>query len=386
MGKDLLFINGCVLLKDFVFHNCDVAVRNGKISEIGSLVPKSEEIIDLKGRYLIPGLIDTHLHGAVGESFLNTTMEGIRKIAVFEAEQGVTAITPTISSATDERTEAAINTVCSVIKTETNGAKITGINLEGPFLSKNRRGGHSSKMLQTPSVEKLKKFIAVSEGNIKILTLAPELENSAETIEYARKENLVVGIGHSDGNYITAIEAIERGATISTHTFNAMPPLLHREPGILGAVLTDDRVTCEMICDLVHLHDSILRLIYRAKGDDKINIISDSMYAAGLPDGEYYKEGQVRYVKNSVSMLENGTISGSTKTIMKGVRNLVDLGIPLESAVKMSSFNPACTLGIQNLNGSISVGNWGDLVILDKNLAVIATFINGLQNYKGGIL
>ncbi|MEE0409373.1 MAG: amidohydrolase family protein, partial [Clostridia bacterium] len=201
-------------------------------------------------------------------------------------------------------------------------------------------------------------------------------------IRYAKSKGLVVSMGHTDSDYETATAAIDAGATQLTHTFNAMRPINHREPGILGAVFENDDVKCEVICDYIHLHPAIIKMIYKIKGADKINMISDSGTAAGLDISEFEVNGVKRYIKDGVVRLADGTIAGSARTLLDGVKNLVSSGIPLEDVSKMASLNPAKTLGLDDEIGSISVGKFADLVVLDKDLNVCKTFINGKCEYE----
>jgi N-acetylglucosamine-6-phosphate deacetylase len=203
-----------------------------------------------------------------------------------------------------------------------------------------------------------------------------------ETIRFAVDNGIVVELGHTGADYDTAIAAIDAGATVSTHTFNGMIGLNHRSPGVLGAVLTDDRVHCEVMGDFGHVAPAIVKLIYRAKGDDRVNFVSDSTAMAGYPDGRYEVEGGVNIIENGLSRLENGTINGSAATVLLGVQNARKIDIPLESAVKMASYNPAVSLGIDNECGSIAVGKRADLFVADENIRPLATYVGGQKVFS----
>ena len=231
-------------------------------------------------------------------------------------------------------------------------------------------------------LKKLDKMIEAGDGMLKLITIAPDNEGSIEFIRYAVERGLTVSMGHTDADFETAQAAIDAGATQLTHTFNAMRPLNHREPGVLGAALTDNRVKCEAICDYIHLHPATVKLIYAAKGADRINMISDSGTAAGITVSEFEVDGVKRYVKDGVVRLADGTIAGSARTVLDGVKNLVSSGIPLRDVSKMASLNPAKTLGMDDTIGSIAVGKLADLVVLDNALNVEYTFINGKCEYK----
>ena len=382
MERSWLFENARVLTDGFTFQTTSVAVRDGVITQVGASDGGGLPKIDASGLTLIPGLIDTHFHGALGNCFGRDFPEGIREVAAFEAKQGVTSIVPAISATTDENVFASLCSFRSVMESGSGGARVEGIHLEGPFLSMEYRGGQWPRYLQPPSVEKLRAFWEASGGIIRILTLAPECENGLEVIRAARELGIAVALGHTGADYETAKAAIDCGASISTHTFNGMVPLHHRAPGVLGAVLTDDRVSCEVIADFVHLHPAAVNLICRAKGMDRVHLVSDSMYATGLPDGDYPEEDRVRHIRNGACVLDDGRISGSTYPVSYGMRNLLTLGIPLEKAVMAVSRNPAHAAGIFGHTGSITPGKRADLVLLDASLEVAATFVDGRPVYK----
>lgn len=209
------------------------------------------------------------------------------------------------------------------------------------------------------------------------MTIAPERENALEAIRTAKECGMAVSLGHSEATYEQCEEAIGAGATRATHVFNAMRPLYHRETGILGAVLTDDRVTCEMICDLVHLDAAILRLVYRQKGPDRITLISDSGRMSGLGDGEYMVGGRLRIVKDGVCLNQEGRIAGSCVSMLEGAKNLRKLGIPLEEISLMGARNPARALGIEVQTGSLEIGKAADIIVCDDKLGIKAVFVNG---------
>jgi N-acetylglucosamine-6-phosphate deacetylase len=293
----------------------------------------------------------------------------------------VTAIAITTDTAefTDilEQIERAV-----VISEKCKGTKIVAIHAEGPFLSQSKKGAMSPEYILAPDNEKLDKMIEAGKSMLKLITIAPDNDGSIEFIHYAKSKGLVVSMGHTDADYETALAAIDAGATQLTHTFNAMRAINHREPGVLGAVFENESVKCEVICDYIHLHPAIIKMIYKIKGADKINMISDSGTAAGLDISGFEVNGVKRYIKDGVVRLADGTIAGSARTLLDGVKNLISSGIPLEDVSKMASLNPAKTLGIDDETGSIAVGKLADLVILDKDLNVCETFINGKSEYK----
>lgn len=376
----MILKNALVMDENFGLKELDIRIENEKIAEIGTGLA-GDETLDFSGKYILPGFVDTHIHGANGIR-IEDAVGDHNKMTVFEASQGVTSIaiaadTAEFSDILDQIERA------TVLSQKCRGAKIVAIHAEGPFLSQSKKGAMDSRYILKPDNEKLDKMIEAGKGMLKLITIAPDNEGSIEFIRYAKSKGLVVSMGHTDSDYETATAAIDAGATQLTHTFNAMRPINHREPGILGAVFENDDVKCEVICDYIHLHPAIIKMIYKIKGADKINMISDSGIAAGLDISEFEVNGVKRYIKDGVVRLADGTIAGSARTLLDGVKNLVSSGIPLEDVSKMASLNPAKTLGLDDEIGSISVGKFADLVVLDKDLNVCKTFINGKCEYEG---
>lgn len=377
----MLLYNANVLGDDWRFTPGGVRMENGRIAAVGSLTPlPGETAVDLDGDYLIPGLVETHFHGAMGEDADSLTPRTFETFSRFEASRGVTTFVPGLSSNTDETVDAFLGAAAAFLQTVPPGAKMAGVYLEGPFIAPSRKGGHNPAALQLPSAEKLKRWQALSGGIIKKTVIAPELAGAEEAVKAAVACGMAVEIGHSSATYEQAMQAVDWGATVATHTFNGMEPLHHREPGVLGAVLTDPRVTCELIADFGHVAPAAVKLVLLAKGCDKVNLISDSMVAAGYGDGVYrHWDGRVLTVKNGLSYTENGTITGSACTVMEGVRNLTTIGIPLEQAVKTASYNPARTVGLSQEIGSIASGKRADLVRLDRDLQVKTVWVDGKE-------
>lgn len=376
----MILSNAKVMCGDFVLRVCDVRIENGRIAEIAESIEGSDRI-DLSGNYLLPGFIDTHIHGAHGSRFDDAEPDDYN-ITEFEATQGVTAVAATVAGSIDgivKQCERLYETHLAP-----KGAKVVAIHSEGPFISPVRKGAMSTKNMLAPDVESLSRIIDAAHGLLKIVSLAPELDGATELVEYAASRGVRVSMGHTDATHDAAQKAVECGATRMTHTFNAARPINHREPGVLGVALTDDRVYCEMICDLVHLHPTTIKLIYAAKGADKINVISDSSKVAGIEADEFYVGTVKRIVRNGAIYLEDGTIAGSVCTVLDGVKNLIKMGIPMSDVSKMTSLSPAKSLGLDGELGSISVGKLADLVVLDENIDVVATFVNGNCVYTKG--
>ena len=260
-----------------------------------------------------------------------------------------------------------------------NVTKILAIHAEGPYINTERKGAMTATNIQAPDCEKFDELLEASGGLLKIMTIAPDIEGGMELIAHAVKRGVTVSMGHTNATYEQAMQAIALGASRMTHTFNAARSLHHREPGVLGAALTSDSVICEMICDYVHLHPGTVDLIYRAKGADRVTMISDSGTAAGLDIREFQVDGITRYVKDGVIRLADGTIAGSAMTLYHGVQNLIGHGIPLGDVSKMASLTPARAIGAEASVGSIAVGKQADFAVLDgKSYALERTFIDGV--------
>lgn len=372
----MILKNAQVMTNSFELKKFDVRTKGTTIAELGENL-SGDETIDLQGKILLPGFIDTHIHGAYGVR-INDRDASVDKMLAFEATQGVTSVAVTTASSSHEDLLMQFAVAKAAVNTK-NATKILAIHAEGPYINEERKGAMTATNIQKPDIEKFDELLETSDGLLKIITVAPEVEGALPLIAHAVKCGVAVSMGHTVATYEQAMKAIEAGASRMTHTFNAARPLHHREPGVLGAALTCDAVTCEMICDYVHLHPGTADLIYRAKGADRVTVISDSGTAAGLDIAEFKVDGIVRYVKDGVIRLADGTIAGSAMTLLNGVQNLLRHGIRIEDVSKMVSLTPARAIGADDRVGSIAIGKQADFAVLDsQSYALEKTFIDGV--------
>lgn len=340
-----------------VYKNCcvngkivDIKTENGIITKIGEI---NEDGEDLKGLKVFSGLIDIHSHGCIGFD----TMDGDKLIEMSDYlyKNGVTSWLPTTMTMDMETIKNVVNK--PLVKTNT--AQVLGFHLEGPYISKKHKGAQNERFVKKPDIEEFRQL-----SNIKIVTIAPEEEDALDFIE---KCEAVVSIGHTDADYETSVKAIEKGAVCLTHTFNAMNGIHHREPGPVGAAI-EKEIYAQVICDGIHIHKSVIKMLYKALGREKMILISDSMRATGLKDGEYEFGGQKITVSNSVARCENGAIAGSTSTLLDCVKKAIEFGISEEDAFYMASRTPAKLLGLNK--GEIKVGFDADFIAVDDNYDV----------------
>ena len=368
--------NGIVLNGDFEFKKTDITFEE-KITDIGQ--SDAQDFFDATDCYVIPGLVDTHMHAAMGENLLDFADDSADKICSFEASMGTTTLVPAISAAPEEKMTAAIKYIVEKAKNQPfNHSKILGIHLEGPYFALEFKGAHHPRNLRTPDIAEFDRLNAAGEGMVKIITMAPELTNGYETIAHITSKGVTVSVGHSNATCEEAKKAFAHGASQTTHTFNAMSPLNHRKPGVVGAAMSSPNVCCELICDFFHVSPEVVGILYGIKGCDKITMITDSEIGTGMADGEYEVNGQGITVKDRKTYIAGtDTIAGGSSVLLDGVKNLVSIGIPLNEAVKCASLNGAKAAKIDNRVGSLAPGKDADILVLDKNLNLKKVFING---------
>lgn len=357
------------------------ALVNGNLPH--SRMTTGSKIYDAEDGYIIPGFIDIHTHGAVGVDVNGADEADFEKISQFFARQGTTSWQCSILTDTKEQTLHAIKEAVRFIERQkaeksSVGATLTGIHLEGPFLSKTYRGVMPEELLLKPDMELIRCYQEAAQGYIHYITIAPEVEGAQRCIHELAKQGIIVALGHSGANYDITMKCINEGATAATHIFNAMSPLEHHEPGIVGAILESD-IYCEALCDGRHLHPAMVRLLLKVKGVDKMVAVTDSMMAAGLEDGEY-KLGinDVVVTDGDAKIKSTGVRAGSTLTMNQALKNMMSFThLSLEEILPVFTTNPAKVAGIRRRTGIFECGKNADIVILDKDMHVKQTFVRG---------
>jgi N-acetylglucosamine-6-phosphate deacetylase len=372
---------GAVLTPFDKFSPGRVIVRDDRIEAAGAVtdvrIPEGATRVDLTHLTLVPGFIEPHVHGCGGFDVMDATSEAMNVICRTLASHGTTSFLPTTVSAPVDLLGSAIEQLSVLIGEEFNGARPLGIHLEGPFLNVQKRGTHQSDNVRKPDVSLLSDWIKRSGGLIKLLTMAPELEGSGPTSALARKSGVVVAMGHSNATFAESIAAVEAGTRYAVHTFNAMRQFSHRESGIVGAVLSDDRIFAEIIADGVHVDPEVVRVFARAKGPAHIILATDATSATGMPDGQYALGNSQVHVQGGVCRDAEGRLAGSTLTQDKALRNLIQwTNMRLEDAILGLTANPAQALALEG-RGRIEPGAFADLTLLDGNLEVARTYVSG---------
>jgi N-acetylglucosamine-6-phosphate deacetylase len=354
-------------------------VREGKIAAIGTMnnpPPSEKQAIDAAGLTLLPGFIDIHVHGAMGADVMDGSIDSLRKMAVFFAKQGVTGFLATTLTASHEETLAALETIKAVIDIPQEGAAILGAHLEGPYLNLEKSGAQNKQYIRHADKAEATTYLDVSV--IRLLSLAPEFEENHWLIHECVRRGITVSAAHTDATYAQMRTAISYGISHSTHTYNAMSGLHHREPGVLGAVMESPLVRCELIADNVHVHPAAMNVLWHVKGAENLILITDSMRAAGIGEGDYTLGDYAVTVKNGKATLSDGTLAGSILTMQQGIRNfMAATGESLENIWQVMSLNPARVINLAHCKGSIEIGKDADLVLMNKAQEVQMTIVAG---------
>ncbi len=369
-----------VLLPGGAIEAADVLLQDGRISAVGPSMtaPPNAEVIDLGGLTLAPGFIDVHVHGGGGVSLLNADTAEVERYSEWAASRGVTGFLATICGANLEHGLACAKAASSA---KTEGARLLGINFEGPFVSPDRRGALPKDWLRSPDAGVLDRLL--DSGDVRVMTIAPELDGADAVIRRALDRGVRVSVGHSDATYDVALRAFQAGASHVTHAFNAMRPLHHREPGPIGAAVAAAGVTVEVIADGVHLHPATVRLLIEALGPDRVCLITDAVTPAGLDSGSFRIGREEASLRDGSIRLPDGTIAGSAATMDTVVRNVVEWGCSdLSGALRMATEVPARVAGVGGRSGAIAPGFDADLIALTQDLRVARTWVAGRVVYS----
>jgi N-acetylglucosamine-6-phosphate deacetylase len=375
-------LQGNLILADRIVEAGQIVVEDAVISAVVEERGQYHPTFDAGGCFIAPGFIDLHVHGVSGVDVMDGSRVSIRHMAERFAAHGVIGFLPTTMTQSVEVTTRAVSEVCEYLRGQAANnavtAQVLGIHLEGPWLSPRFKGAQDERYILPPDEETIRALLAAAGGTVRKVTLAPEQPGGDRAIALLRAAGIYVSIGHSAATYEQALAAVEQGATHVTHCFNAMAPLNHRQPGVVGAALLVDDLFAELIADGVHIHTDVMRLLIRVKGRERVMLITDAMSATELTDGTYALGGQEVFVRNGEARLRDGTLAGSTLVLDQAIRNLVRrCGVSLADAVYMASTTPATAIGLGSRKGRIQAGYDADLTILDRTLHPSTVMIGG---------
>lgn len=382
MAGELALTKAALLTPFVMFDEATVLVKDGKILAAGPTdqvdIPNGFRKVPLEGLMIVPGFIDQHVHGGGGAAVMEGSTDELIEVARFHVTHGTTTFLASATSASYDNLVNVARAFAGMGKKPYKGARCLGLHLEGPFLSPKYYGTHLIDALREPNLEEILNLHRLSEFGIKMITLAPELPGAMEIAATLVDKGILCAIGHSDADFETTITAITNGFSCITHCFNQLRPFHHREPGVLGAALLRSELMVELIADGIHLHPATLELVLKAKGQEKIILVSDAMLPTGMPNGKYQTaEGELILEKGSLTN-QKGNLAGSVLTLERAVKNFMDFtGCELTDALRMATYNPARYLGINKRKGSIYPGKDADLAALTPDLDVVMTMVEG---------
>lgn len=373
--KKMLYRNANIFDTEHGFFKGGFTVQSGRFTEI--ICGECDgDGTDLNGAYVIPGLIDIHVHGSCEADFSDGDFEGLERMSRYLARKGITSFSPASMTLPYEKLEKAFSTAKRFGETAPDGcSRLMGIHMEGPFFSEKKKGAQNGAYLRKPDFDEFRKLSEACGGLVKIVDVAPELEGAENFIRKA-SALCTVSVAHTDSDYDIAAAAFDAGSTHLTHLYNAMPPIHHRNPGVIGAASERENVTAELICDGFHVHPSAVRMAFRLF-PGRICLISDALRCCGMPEGEYMLGGQKVFMSGGIAKLEDGTIAGSATNLYCCMMNAISFGIDRDAAIRAATSVPAKEIGAENETGSISVGKLADFVVCDSMLNIKRVFIGG---------
>lgn len=381
MSKRLILTNAKIVLPDRIITGA-ILLNDGKIKKIyeGSMVGELGGI-DVEGRYIVPGFIDVHIHGAGGADAMDNTEEALRIISKFIAQHGTTSFLATTLTSSKETLKEVLEKIGKLQNENIEGATIFGAHMEGPYFDVQYKGAQNDKYIKPAGIKEIEEYLNVKPGLVKLFSMAAKGEGALESIKFLKENGVVVSVGHSGVSFEEVQAAVKAGISHSTHTYNGMKGFTHREPGVVGAVMLNDSVNAEIIFDKIHVHPEAVRLLIKIKGVDRVVCITDAMCATGLPDGNY-KLGELDvYVRDGQArLISNDALAGSVLTMDKAFKHLIELGYSLFDAVKMTSTNVAKEFGLNA--GVLQEGKDADIVLLNPDYSVEMTIVKGEVKYQ----
>lgn len=389
----LLMVHGKAVLENKAAESIYIFIENGKIQEIGPIhalpahLNNVEKIEIAKDQHVVPGFIDVHIHGAAGADTMDATIEALETMAKALPAEGTTSFLATTITQKHESIEKALKNAANYLTghNDAGQADVLGVHLEGPFINKKRAGAQPKEYIIDPDIELFKSWQELAEGSIKLVTVAPELENGTNFVRYLHENGVIASIGHTDAVYEEMKKAVQAGAKQVTHLFNGMRGIHHREPGVAGSALIFKELMVELIADGIHVHPEVMKFVIDAKGTEGMILITDAMRAKCLKNGVYDLGGQDVSVADGKALLADGTLAGSILKMNDSIKNIMEAAeITLTEAVQMASVNPAKQLNVYDRKGSISVGKDADITILSNEYQVEMTICRGELAYKKG--
>lgn len=367
-------------------HNGLVVVGNGTISyagkadAYGKALP--DHVVTVEDGWICPGFVDMHMHGIDGYDTMDGTPESLQAISTALARHGVTSFLATTMTAPYDQLEKVLVNIAQNSREGLPGAQAIGIHLEGPWINPRYKGAQKEENIAIPKLDAVQKLYGLSEGLIKVVTIAPEQPEALEAIAWLKERDVIVSAGHTGATFAQATEAVDAGVRHFTHCFNAMTGLHHREPGVVGAAMYHEQLSTELIADGIHVHPAVMKILYRVKTAERLALVSDSMRAAAMGEGTYDLGGQEVHVQDNQAKLADGTLAGSILTLNRAVGNMVTLsGVSLPDAVEMASLTPASILGIGERKGRLAAGYDADITVLNSQFDVTMTFVAGKEVY-----
>lgn len=367
----MIIKNGLVFQEDGSFVKKDLYIEEGRFVATEAEVSDKTEY-DAQGLKVLPGLVDVHSHGAYGHDFCDADAEGLKVILKYEKEHGITSYCPTSMTLAKDKLMDIFATATKV-EPDSSRARIIGVNMEGPLIDIAKKGAQAAEYISVPDVSFFRQCNQASGNQIKLVTLAPNVDRAFEFIE-AAKDEVVISIGHTTADYDCAKKAMELGVNHVTHLYNAMPPFGHRDPGVIGAACDSEDCMVELICDGFHIHGSVVRTTFKMFGDERVVLISDSMMATGMENGTYELGGQEVTMKDRLATLSNGTIAGSATNLFDCMKKAMEFGIPESTAIFAATRNPAKSIKVYDQVGSLTPGKYADVLIVDDSYNLVKVF------------